>query len=161
MIDMIFTILYLVIIAQVVLFIIAIRKKYHKVWMFLLCSQVVAYITSIIMTIYCGYYLSGFDSAVGYIAGLAVAIVYIISFFIVISVKIIFYERKCKKNKWIYANPFVLIIATLFILVGVMLNSYDIVVDLNEWIRIDYEFIYVPSYIIGVLILRYRMNKTW
>lgn len=51
---MIFTILYIGIIVQIVLFIIAVKKKKQKIWMFLFVSQIIAYITSIIMTIYYG-----------------------------------------------------------------------------------------------------------
>ncbi len=157
--DLIFTILYLGIIVQIVLFIIATKKKKQKIWGFLFGLQVIAYITSIIMTIYYGYYVNGFDGASGYIAGFAVAVIYIISFVVTASVKIILYEINCKKNKWVYANPVVLITATLFIVIGVALVSYDIVLGWNKWIRIDCEIIYIPAFIIGGLILRYRMNR--
>lgn len=160
MVDMIFTILYIGIIVQIVLFIIAIKKKKQKIWMFLFFSQIIAYIASIIMTIYYGHYVSGFDGAAGYIVGFAVAVIYMVSFVGVAIVKIIMYEINCKKNKWVYANPIILITAMLFIVVGVALVSYDIVISWNELIKIDCEILYVPAFIVGGLILKYRMNKT-
>lgn len=48
----------------------------------------------------------------------------------------------------------------LFIVVGVALASYDIVISWGEWIKIDCEILYVPAFIVGGLILKYRMNKT-
>lgn len=157
MVDTIFTSLYIGIIAQIVLFIIALKKKKQRIWVLLFGSQVVAYITSIIMTIYYGHYVSGFDGAAGYIVGFAVAVIYMVSFVVVASVKIILYEINCKQNKWVYANPIILITAMLFIVVGVALASYDIVVSWNEWIKIDCEILYVPAFIVGGLILRWEI----
>ena len=83
-----------------------------------------------------------------------------VSFAVVASVKIILYEINCKRNKWVYANPIILITAMLFIVVGVALVSYDIVISWNELIKIDCEILYVPSFIVGGIMLKYRMNKT-
>ena len=158
MVDMIFTSLYIGIIAQMVLFIIAIKKKKQKIWAFLLGLQVVAYIVSIIMIVYYGHYVSGFNGAAGVIAGLVVAVIYIISFVVVASVKIILYELNCKRNKWGYSNPIILITAMLFMVLGVALASYDIIIGWNKLIKIDCEILYVPAFIVGGLMLRYRMN---
>lgn len=160
MIDLIFTLLYIGIIAQIVLLVIAIKKNKRKNWIVLFGIQIIAYITTIVTIIYFGYYTSGFKGAAGIYVGFFVALCYAVVFYIAMCIKIIMYEIALKRQGKKYVNPLCLILATTFIVIGVGMLSYVI---FDDWksvlIRNDMGSIYKPCFLIGGLLIFYRIHK--
>lgn len=220
-------ILYLVVfIVQIILLVKAIKKKENKKWIKVFVLEVFSIIISIILLFYYeslpGY---GFMPGLSYLGEIllsfGVAILYSVMLFITICAKIIIYEKHQKQQGKKYANPFITIIAILFIIIAIVFLSSEIinnwgkkettgtVVDYKEiriggeieyWpifrffvdgkeyeddypmtnakigdnveiyyylvneeyhvtrYRTDYKFIYIPTFIIGLLIIIFRFK---
>ena len=129
-------ILYLVVfIVQIILLVKSIKRKEIKNWIKVFTLEVFSIIISISLLFYYeslpGY---GFMPGLSYLGEIllsfGVAILYSIMLFITICAKIIIYEKHQKQQGKKYANPFVSIIAIIFIIIGIVFLSSEII---NNW----------------------------
>lgn len=126
-------ILYLVVfVVQIILLVKSIKKKEKKYWINVFVLEIFSIIISISLWFYYeslpGY---GFMPGLSYLGEIllsfGVAILYSIMLFITICAKIIIYERHQKQQGKKHANPFISIIALIFIIIGMVSLASELI----------------------------------